>query len=154
MDDAIVFVHHAIVRQSEVLGILGQRVNLLGRDGVCDGLVLVVGGCVVVGHAEDVVGTETFQSTGSHAVESLGRCHLVTVEAVDIQLGRTVVDNLYDMLVPNLIKECIHRLIILKLVDTIDVGFDRGSDDIGIGTEAVVQRTVVLHLHVNLTHIV
>ena len=71
MDDAIVSGHHAIVRQSEILGILRQRTDLLGRDGVGNGLVLVVRRRVVVGHAVDFVWTETLQSTGSHAVESL-----------------------------------------------------------------------------------
>ena len=104
MDDTIIFRHHAIVCQSKLLGILSQRVHLLLRDGVSDGFVLVVRGCVVVGHAVDVVRTEALQSTGSHAIESLGRRHLVTIEAVDVQLGGTIVNNLYDVLVPYLIK--------------------------------------------------
>ena len=104
MDDAIVFRHHAIVCQSKLLGILSQRVHLLLRDGVGNGFVLVVRGCVVVGHAVDVVRTETLQTTGSHAIESLGRRHLMTIEAVDVQLGGTIVNNLYDVLVPYLIK--------------------------------------------------
>ena len=71
MDNAVVFRHHTVVCQSEVLGVLCQCGHLLGADRVFNGFVLVVCWCVVVGHTEDMVGTETFQSSGSHALESL-----------------------------------------------------------------------------------
>ena len=71
MDNTVRGVHHAIVCQSELLGILCQRRNLLGTDGVLDRLVLVVRWRIVVGHAENVVGTEALQSASPHAVKSL-----------------------------------------------------------------------------------
>ena len=41
-----------------------------------------------------------------------------------------------------------------ELVDTIEVSLYRGRNDICIGTEAIVDVSVVLHLHVHLTYIV
>ena len=72
VDNTIRLVHHAVVRQSEFLGVLSQRRNLIGTDGVLDGFVLIVGWCVMIGHTIDVVRTEAFQSACPHAVESLG----------------------------------------------------------------------------------
>ena len=90
--------------QSEVGGIPGKGVHLFLRYGVFDGFVLVVCGGVMVGHTENLLGSETFQPTFSHAVESLWRGHLMTVEAVDIKLGGTVFNLLHHVLVPYLVK--------------------------------------------------
>ena len=42
----------------------------------------------------------------------------------------------------------------LKLIYTVNIRLHAGSDDVGVGTEAVVELVVVLYLHVHLTHIV
>ena len=41
-----------------------------------------------------------------------------------------------------------------KFIDTVNICFDGGSDDVGIGAKTIVEVVVVLHLHVYLTHIV
>ena len=43
---------------------------------------------------------------------------------------------------------------LLKLIYTVNICLYAGSDDVGVGTEAVVELVVVLYLHVYLTHIV
>ena len=92
------------MRQSEFLGILRQRCHLLGRYWVLDRFVLIVRRGVVVGHTIDFVRTETLQSPTPHAFKSLGRRHFVAIQAVDVQLRRSVVHLLHHVLVPYLIK--------------------------------------------------
>ena len=104
MDDTIALVHHTVMRQSELGGILGQCVDLFLGYRVLDGLVLIVRRGVMVRHTEYLLGTETLQTTGAQAVEGLGRSHFMTVESVDIQLCGTVVHLLDDMPVPDLIE--------------------------------------------------
>ena len=41
-----------------------------------------------------------------------------------------------------------------EFIDTVDIGFDRGRDNIGIGTETVIGTVVVLYLHMYLTDVV
>ena len=94
--------------QSELSCILSQRIHLFLRYRILYRLVLIVCGCVMVGHAEHLLGTETFQSTLPQTVERLRGGHFMTVQTVDIQLCRTVVNYLYDVLVPYLIKKGIH----------------------------------------------
>ena len=104
MDDAVVGRHHAVVGQSELAGITLQRVHLLLRHGVGDGFVLVVSGRVVVGHAVNLSRTEALQTARTQTVESLRRCHLVTIEPVNIKLCGTVGHNLHHVLVPYLVE--------------------------------------------------
>ena len=58
VDDTVLGMHHAEVSYAEVCRVLGQGVDLGTRYGVFDGFVLIVGGGVMVGHAEDAVGAE------------------------------------------------------------------------------------------------
>ena len=58
----------------------------------------------MVGHAEHLLRTEAFQSSGPQSVKCLRGGHLMTVQTVYIQLCRTVVNYLHDVLVPYLIK--------------------------------------------------
>ena len=105
MNDAVVRRHHAEVSEAEVVGILFQRVDLLARDGVFDGLVLVVGRRVVVRHTIDSLRAEALQAPGAQAGESLRAGDLVAIEAVDVELCGTVVDDLDDVTVPYFVKE-------------------------------------------------
>ena len=108
MDDTVILRHHAVMGKSELGCILGEGVHLLTRNGILDRFVLIVCRCIVIGHTEYLLGAETFQSACTHAVECLRRCYLVTVQAVDIQLRRTSLHLLHHVLIPYLIKECIH----------------------------------------------
>ena len=83
MNDAIVLVHHAVVFQAELVGVFLQRVYLVARYGVFNRFVLVVGGCIVVGHAVDALGAEALQAAGSQAGKGLRTGDFVTIEAVD-----------------------------------------------------------------------
>ena len=104
MNDAVVGRHHAEVGQGKVARILGKGVDLLLRHGVGNGLVLVVRGRVMVGHAENLPWTEALQSPRPHAGKGLGRSHLVAVQAVDIELRRTVVNLLNHVSVPDFVE--------------------------------------------------
>ena len=84
VDDAVVLIHHAIVCQSEVSGISGECIHLFLRYGVLDGLVLIMSGCIMIRHTENLPGTETLQTTSPHTIESLRRGHFVTIQPVDI----------------------------------------------------------------------
>ena len=116
MDNTIILIHHTVMRQSEVFGILRQRADLLGRNGVFDGFILIVCRCVVVGHTENLVRTKTLQPTSSHTVKRLRRSHLMTIEAVYIKLGGTIVYDLYDVLVPYFVEKCVHSSFCLNLL--------------------------------------
>ena len=71
MDDSIVLRQHAVVGESELLGIAGQGVDLLLRHGVFDGFVLIVRWRVVVGHAKNMAGPETPESALPQTIECL-----------------------------------------------------------------------------------
>ena len=92
------------MRQSEVGSILCQRVHLLLGYRILDGLVLIVRGGIMIRHAIDLRGTEALQAACPHAIESLGRGDLMTVEAIDIQLGGAIADLLHHVLIPDLVK--------------------------------------------------
>ena len=83
VNDAVVLVHHAVVFQAELVGVFLQGVYLFARYGVFNRFVLVVGGCIVVGHAVDALGAEAFQAAGSQAGKGLRTGDFVTIEAVD-----------------------------------------------------------------------
>ena len=59
---------------------------------------------IMVWHTKDLLWTEALQSALAQSVESLRRCDLMTVQSVDIELCGTILYNLYDVLVPNLVK--------------------------------------------------
>ena len=104
MDNTIILRHHAVMRQSELGCVLGQCIHLLLRYRILDRLILIVRRCIVIGHTENLLGAETLQSACTHAVESLRRCYLMTVQAVDIQLCWSVIHLLHHVLIPYLIK--------------------------------------------------
>ena len=84
MNDAVVWVHHSVISQSEILGVAFKRVDLRARHGIGNLLVLVVGWGVVVGHTDNLLRTQTFDAALSQAGECLWACHFMTVESVDI----------------------------------------------------------------------
>lgn len=43
---------------------------------------------------------------------------------------------------------------LLELVDTVNVCFDGGCNNISVGSESVIDAAVMLYLHVYLTHVV
>ena len=57
---------------------------MLARYGVGNGFVLIMGRCVMVGHTEDVVGAEAFQSTALESCKGLRTRHFVCVKAIDV----------------------------------------------------------------------
>ena len=46
------------------------------------------------------------------------------------------------------------RGLIFKLIDTVNICFDRGSHDVGVCSETIIDVVVVLHLHVYLAKVV
>ena len=116
MNDAIIGRHHAVMGQSEIGSILSQHIHLMLRYGVLDGLILIMCRGVMIRHADNLLRTEAFQSSCTHALEGLGRGDLVTIEPVDIQLCGTVRYLLDHMLVPYLVKQCVHSSLVLNLL--------------------------------------
>ena len=110
VDDAVVRVHHSEVSESEVFAVFGECVHLFTRNGVFDGFVLVVGRCVVVGHTENLLRAETLESAAAHSLESLRAGHLVSIEAVNIELVGTVFHVLHHVLVPDFVKKRVHEM--------------------------------------------
>ena len=104
MDDAVVLRIHAVVSQSKLAGVLFQCVNLCFRYRILDGFVLIVSWCVVVGHADNLLRTETLQAPCPHTLEGLRRRHLVAIQAVYIQLCRPVLHLLHHVCVPYFVK--------------------------------------------------
>ena len=90
--------------QAEVCRVLCQRVYLLAAYWVGDGLVLVVGGSVVVGHTDNLLRTETAQTTLSHPVEGLWRRYFMTVETVNVQLCGAIGHVLYHVGIPDFVE--------------------------------------------------
>lgn len=64
----------------------------------------------MVGHAEDVVGPKTLQTTGTQPVEGLRTGHFVGIKTVDVKLVGTVGHVLHHMGVPYFIKKRIHKI--------------------------------------------
>ena len=108
VDNTVVLRVHAEMLQAEVLRILGQRIHLRLRHGVLDGFVLIVRWRVVVGHANNLLRTETLKFPCTHTLKGLRRRHFVAIQAVDVQLRRPVVNHLHHMLVPYLVEKRVH----------------------------------------------
>ena len=104
MDDAIIRRHHAVICQSEFGSILFECIHLRLRYKILNGFILIVGRRVMIGHTVYLLRTEALQSSGPHAFKGLGRCHLVAVQAVDIQLLWTIFHLLHHMCIPYFIK--------------------------------------------------
>ena len=53
-------------------------------------------------------------------------------------------------------RQCVRflKILVFELVDTVDVSLYRSRHDVGVRTEAVVDVSIILHLHVHLAHIV
>ena len=112
VDDAVVAGAHGEVADAELLTVLPERLHLLAAYGVVDALLLVAGG-VVVGHGHDALGAEGLDTLVAQGVEGLRRGHLVSVEAVDVELSGAVLHVLHDVGVPDFIEKCLHFLNLL-----------------------------------------
>ena len=108
MDDSVLGMHHAEVRETKFGCVLLKRVDLGARYGILDGFVLIVRGSVVVGHAKNLVGAEDAQLATAKSGEGLGARHFMTVKAVDIELRRAVGHGLDDVGVPDFVEKGIH----------------------------------------------
>ena len=99
--------------QPEVGGVFSQRFHLCTRHRVGNRLVLVVCRRVVVGHTVDFVGTETLDAASTQSGKRLRAGYFVAVQAVDVELCRSVVDDLHNVAVPYFVEKCIHYVLIL-----------------------------------------
>ena len=109
VNDAVVVLAHAEVAETELFGVLCQRLHLSATNGVLNGLILIVGGGVVVGHAIDLLGTEAFDAAVAHTLECLRRRYLVGIETIDVELGWSIGYNLHHVGVPYLVKQSVHK---------------------------------------------
>ena len=83
---------------------------------------------IVVWHKDVLFWTEHLQATLTKSVESLWSCYLMAIKTVYVKLGGTVLDDLNNMSVPNLVKKCIHNIfaesnafLFAKLIDTVEI---------------------------------
>ena len=116
MDNAVIRRHHAIMRQSEIGCILRQHIYLIPGNRILNRFILIVCRRIMIRHTENLPRTETLQTSGPHAFKGLWRCHLMTIESVDIQLRGAVGYLLDYMPVPYFIKKCIHSSVFLNLL--------------------------------------
>ena len=114
VDDAVVRVHHPVVRESELGGIGREGVHLFLGNRILDGHFLALGRGVVVRHAENLLRTQAADAPRAQAVESLRARHLVAVEPVDVQLVGAAFHMLDDVCVPDLVKEGVHTILLIQ----------------------------------------
>ena len=114
VDDAVVRVHHAVVREPELSGIGRKGVHLLLGNRVLDGLFLALGRGIVVRHADNLLRTQAADTPFAQAVERLRTRHFVAIQPVDVQLVGSAFHMLDDMRVPDLVKEGIHTILLIQ----------------------------------------
>jgi hypothetical protein len=107
VDDTVFGVEHTEMVKTELLSILSEGIYLRFAHLILDRFVLVVGRGVMVGHTEDIFRAEAFDSATSHPLESLGACHLMAIEAVDVELFGSILDVLHHVAVPDFVKQSI-----------------------------------------------
>ena len=105
VDDALVRVAHAVVRDAELGGVGGEHLELLGRDRVGDRLVDVLGGHVVVGGGHGEVGAADAAAGQPDAVEGLGAGDLVDEVEVDVEQVGLAGCAAHHVAVPHLLGE-------------------------------------------------
>ncbi len=88
----------------ELIGIAQKSFNLLARNWIGNGLILMHSGHIVIGRAYRTLGSEHLQSTTAKSVKCLRCRHFMTVVPVDIKLCRATFNDIYRMGVPNLVK--------------------------------------------------
>ena len=104
MYNAIVRVHDAPTSQAKLLTVFIQRVYLSFRHRVGNRQFLSDSRDIMVGHAEDAFGSETFKMSVPHGFKSLRRGHFMAVHTVYVQLHRSVFNSLHHMPVPYLVE--------------------------------------------------
>ena len=84
MDDTIILGVHLELGKSEFSTVLVESINLLATYRVGNRLVLIVSLDIMVRHTVNLLWTKDLQPTLTKSVESLRRCHLMTIESVNI----------------------------------------------------------------------
>ena len=105
VDDALALVEFVEILDAEILGVLRQRRDLLGRFRIGIGLAAVGGRHVVIDHGERLIGRMHLAPGGAQALEGLRRGHLVHQMAVDIDETGAVRLFVHQMVVPDLVVE-------------------------------------------------
>ena len=105
VDDAVAGVAHGEDRDAGLGGVGAERVDLLGRDGIRDGPVDVLGGDVVVLDGDGQLGMADPAVVLPQAVEGLGARDLVHQVQVDEQQVGLTVDMADDVAVPHLLTQ-------------------------------------------------
>ena len=114
VDDAVVRVHHPVVREPELGGVGREGVHLFLGHRILDGPFLALRRGVVVRHAENLLRTQAADAPCAQAVEGLRARHLVAVEPVDVQLVGPAFHMLDDVCVPDLVKEGVHTILLIQ----------------------------------------
>ena len=65
---------------------------------------LLVAGCIVVGHGDDVVRAKSLDALVAKRIESLRTCHLMCIQTVDVQLSRSILHLLHNMSIPDFVE--------------------------------------------------
>ena len=114
VDDAVVRVHHPVVREPELGGVGREGVHLLLGNRVLDGPFLALGRGIVVRHADNLLRTQAADAPLAQAVERLRARHLVAVEPVDVQLVGPAFHVLDDVRIPDFVKEGVHTILLIQ----------------------------------------
>ena len=104
MDDAVPFIHHSIMSQTEIGSVLCQRVDLILRDRIFDRFILIVCRGVMIRHTIDTFRAKRFQTTFPHAGKSLRTGHFMTVQPVDVKLCGSLFDHRHHVGIPNFVE--------------------------------------------------
>ena len=109
MYDAIILAAHGKVLYAKLLTILCQSLHLFASNRVMDSILLVAG-CVMVGHSHHPLWAEYLEPLVSECVKCLRTGYLMGIESVYIELCGAVGHVLHHMCIPYLVEECIHTL--------------------------------------------
>src|SRR5574344_96780 len=104
VDDTIILCAHGKMLDAKFCTVCLQRVHLLATHRVIDHLLLGRR-CVVVWHSHHMVRTEHLDVLVAQSVERLWTCHLVSIQAVYIELSRTIFHVLNHVSIPYFIKK-------------------------------------------------
>ena len=104
MNNTISFIHHTEMSQAEIFGILCQSIYLCFRNRILNRFILVMCRSIVIRHTIYMIRTKDFHPACAQSRKSLRTSYFMTIKPVYIKLSRSLLNLLYHMGVPNLIK--------------------------------------------------
>jgi len=94
----------AEILYAKVAAVLGQPVNLISREFIPDGLVLILRGNIVISGCKSPFRPENGYASFPKAVKGLRTCYFMNEVLVDIKYIRSLFHRLDYMGIPYLVK--------------------------------------------------